>query len=219
MKKSIFWLLVFFVFLTTYTPNFDPKNISNLLIKKILIKDNTIIKTKDLKKKLNFLYNRNLLFLKNSEIKEKIENEAFIESFRIKKIYPNTLKINILEKNLIAIIQNKKKKFYITEKGDLINFKEIKVYENLPIVFGEGKKFYSFYRDLKRIQFPIDEIKSFYFYESNRWDLILKNDKTIKLPTKEYVLSLQSFLNSRLKSEFENYRIFDYRIKNQLILN
>ena len=203
MKKSIFWLLVFFVFLTTYTPNFDPKNISNLLIKKILIKDNTIIKTKDLKKKLNFLYNRNLLFLKNSEIKEKIENEAFIESFRIKKIYPNTLKINILEKNLIAIIQNK----------------EIKVYENLPIVFGEGKKFYSFYRDLKRIQFPIDEIKSFYFYESNRWDLILKNDKTIKLPTKEYVLSLQSFLNSRLKSEFENYRIFDYRIKNQLILN
>ena len=46
-----------------------------------------------------------------------------------------------------------------------------------------------------------------------------KNEKTIKLPTQEYIFSLQSFLNSRLKSEFENYKIFDYRIKDQLILN
>lgn len=219
MKKSIFLLLVFFVILTTYTPKFESLNISNLSIKKILIKNNKIIKTEYLKKKIDFLYDKNIIFLKNYEIKEKIKNEPFIDSFSIKKIYPNTLKINITEKIPIAIVQHKKKKFYITEKGDLIVFKKLKVYENLPIVFGNGKKYYSFYKDLRRIEFPIEEIKSFYFYETGRWDLILKNEKTIKLPTQEYIFSLQSFLNSRLKSEFENYKIFDYRIKDQLILN
>ncbi len=219
MKKSIFWLLIFFIVLTTYSPKKNLISEPKLSIKKIIITDNSILETIYLKNKLSYLYDENLIFLKIDKLKNKIREESFIDSFSIRKIYPDTIKIKISEKKPVAILQNKKEKFYISSKGDHINYIKIKKYENLPTVFGSGENFYSFYKDLKGIKFPLTEIKSFYFYESGRWDLILKNNKTIKLPVKDYVLSLQNFLSTRTKSEFDNYKLFDYRIKDQLILN
>jgi len=219
MKKSVFLLLILFVLLTTYTPKFDSINISSLLIKKIIIQNNSIIETDKLKKKISFLYDENLFFLNVEDIEKKIKKENFIESFSIKKIYPNTLKLMIVEKKPIAILQNKKEKFYISNKGDIISFQDLEIYRKLPIVFGTGKSFYSFYQDLNNIKFPVEKIKSFYFFEIGRWDMILKDGKTIKLPINEYKSSLKNFMKSQSKSEFENYKTFDYRIKDQLILN
>jgi hypothetical protein len=62
-------------------------------------------------------------------------------------------------------------------------------------------------------------IKSFYFFESGRWDLLMYDDKMIKLPIKDYLVSLKNYMESRNNNNFNNYRIFDYRIKDQLILN
>lgn len=219
MKKSVFLLLILFVLLTTYTPKFDSINISSLSIKKIIIENNSIIETDKLKKKISFLYDENLFFLNVEDIEKKIKKENFIESFSIKKIYPNTLKLMIVEKKPIAILQNKKEKFYISNKGDIISFQDLEIYRKLPIVFGTGKSFYSFYQDLNNIKFPVEKIKSFYFFEIGRWDMILKDGKTIKLPINEYKSSLKNFMKSQSKSEFENYKTFDYRIKDQLILN
>ena len=125
----------------------------------------------------------------------------------------------IYEKKPIAILHNKKKKFYISSKGDLINFKEIEKYNDLPTVFGNGQNFYSLYIDLQNIEFPLEMIKTFYFFESGRWDLIMKDGKTIKLPIKDYLSSLENFILSKSHSNFKKYKIFDYRIKDQLILN
>ena len=62
-------------------------------------------------------------------------------------------------------------------------------------------------------------IKSFYYFESGRWDIIMKNNKVIKLPIKNYLSSLENYMLSITNDKFENYKIFDYRIKDQLILN
>ena len=37
----------------------------------------------------------------------------FVESFKIKKIFPNTIKIEIYEKKPIAILQKKRKKILL----------------------------------------------------------------------------------------------------------
>ena len=47
---------------------------------------------------------------------------SYIESFYIKKKYPDTLEIKIIEKKPIAILFSNKKKFYLSEKIDLIDF-------------------------------------------------------------------------------------------------
>jgi len=219
MKKSFLGLIIFFILLTTYTPKFNFTINSNLNIKKIKIENNSIIKTDEIKKKLSFLYKENLFFLKIKDIEENLKDETFIESFSVKKIYPNTLKLIIVEKKPIAVLQNKKKKFYISDKGDLMNFINLKTYNDLPTVFGNGKSFYSLYQNLQNINFPLEMIKSFYLFESGRWDLIMDDDKVIKLPIKDYLFSLKNFMSSKTNSNFNNYKIFDYRIKDQLILN
>ena len=219
MKKSLFGLIVLFVFLTTYTPKFSFNTNSVLNIQKIIIKNNLIIESGTIKKKLVFLYDKNLFFLNNKTIQEKLKNEDFIEGFSTKKIYPNTLKLMIKEKKPIAILQNKKKKLYISDKGNLINFIDIEAYNDLPVVFGNGREFYSLYKNIQNIKFPLEMIKSFYSFESGRWDLIMHDNKVIKLPIKNYLLSLENFMLSKANSNFNDYKIFDYRIKDQIILN
>ena len=219
MKKSFLGLIIFFIFLTTYTPKTNLIFNSHLYIQKIEIENNSTIDAAEIKKKLSFLYKENLFFLDIRDIEKKLKGETFIESFSVKKIYPNTLKIIIVEKTPIAILQNKKKKYFISNKGDLINYMDIEAYKDLPIVFGSGEDFYSLYKELKNIKFPLEMIKSFYFFESGRWDLIMYDEKVIKLPIDDYIFSLKNFLLSKDNSNFKNYKIFDYRIKDQLILN
>jgi len=86
-------------------------------------------------------------------------------------------------------------------------------------VFGGGSAFYSLYKDLENIKFPIEKIKSFYFFESSRWDLIMKDGKILKLPIKGYLYSLDNFMKFIKNNNFKSNKIFDYRIKDQLILN
>ena len=45
-----------------------------------------------------------------------------------------------------------------------------------------------------------------------------KNNQTIKLPIKNYEISLQNFIDLKDQINFGKYQIFDYRINNQIIL-
>ena len=120
--------------------------------------------------------------------------------------------------NLFCLL-NSKKKFYITKNGDLINFTQINSFKDLPTIIGNGDKFSGLYKSLEHLNFPIDKIKSYYFFEVGRWDLILLDGRTIKLPVSNYILSLKKFMELKNATNFKKFKIFDYRIKDQLILN
>ena len=110
MKKQILGLILFLILFTTYTPNFNLSPHSNLNIKKIKIENNYILSTDKILKKLNFLLNENLFVLNLDVVQKSLKDLDFIESFRIKKIYPNTIKVTIIERKPIAVLQKKKKK-------------------------------------------------------------------------------------------------------------
>ena len=217
MRTRIIIALILLTSLTTIT--LKPRIIiSKFNIKEIIIENNVLLSEKDIKRSLSSIYDKNLLFLKNKEIEEKIIQNIFIDSFNIKKKYPNTLKIKIFEKKPIAILFNQKKKFFLSEKIDLIDFYELQNYKNLPYVFGNKDDFSIFYKNLKKINFPFIMIKKYTFYKTNRWDLETMDNKVIKLPVTNYTSSLKNYLNLKEKKEFKNYKVFDYRIRNQLIL-
>ena len=217
MKKRLVIAITLLILLTTI--NLHPKiTISKFNLKKINIENNFLLSKKDIKKLLIPIYDTNLIILRNKEIENLLTKNSLIESFNIKKKYPNALKIKIFEKKPIAILQNKKKKFYLSEKIDLIEFKDLPDYQNLPYVFGNKDEFEIFYNNLIEINFPFNQIKKYTLYETNRWDLLTKNNNMIKLPSKNYMESLKNYLNLQNKNDFKKYKIFDYRINNQLIL-
>ena len=217
MTKRLVIGLTILVLFTTYNPkSFFLNKIFN--IKEIVIENNSILKKNKIKKDLAFIYESNLFFLNLKAIKKILIKQKFIRSFKIKKIYPNKLKIEIFERKPIIIIQDKKDKFFFTEDTNLIRYQNLEGYENLPIVFGNKKNFEILSKDLKKINFSINQIKKYYYFKANRWDLITYKNQTIKLPTKGHILSLENFLILKDKKNFDKYKIFDYRINNQLIL-
>ena len=217
MKKRLVIAISLLVLLTTISSQ-QKFIISKFNLKTIIIQNNLLLEDKDIKNLLIPIYNKNLLFLDNTEVKKILMQNSFIDSFKIKKKYPSTLKIQIFEKRPIAIIFNKKNKFYLSEKIELIEFKNLPNYQTLPYVLGNADNFKIFYTNLKNINFPLDIITKYIFYESNRWDLETKNNQVIKLPSENYTKSLENYLKLKSKNNFEKYKLFDYRINNQLIL-
>ncbi len=221
MKSSlkIYFLLFIFLIFSSYNNNPSKDNFTTFFpIKKILIEDNQAINSSKLKTDLNFLMNKSLLFLNEDEIFTTIKSYKFISNAKLKKIYPNTLKFIIIEEIPVATQIIDKTKFYITKDNKKINYRDILMYENLPSIFGQHKNFNIFYNNLEKNNFKINEIKNFYFFDVGRWDIVLKNERIIKLPEKNYS-DLLPKINSMLNdSNFFKYKVFDFRIKDQLIL-
>ena len=217
MKKQIIIGISLLVLLSTINIKKDLA-IKKFNIKEINIQNNYLIKDKEIKDSLILIYNTNLIFLNNSQIENILKQNTFIESFRIKKKYPNILNIEIIEKEPFAILFNKKKNFYLSKKIELIEYKKIKRYESLPYVFGSKEEFEILYNNLKVINFPFDIVKKYIFFDSKRWDLETLDGIIVKLPNKNYNESLKNFLKIKNKNSFKKYLVFDYRIPDQLIL-
>ncbi len=218
MKKRLLIASVLLLLLSTYNIQKSRNFNSELNIKKIDVENNKFVEDKIIKNKLSFLYETNLFLLKQKDIKSKLKDIDFIDSFEVKKIFPNKIKIKIYENIPIAIIQNKTEKKFYTNNDKAIDFIEIKELSNLPMVFGDYRSFSDFYKVLIKVNFPFNEIKKFYLFESKRWDILTKNNQTIKLPIKNYEISLLNFIDLKDQINFGKYKIFDYRINNQIIL-
>jgi len=217
MKVHFIIGVALLILLTTITIN-QKIIITKFNIKEIILVNSISLKEIDVKRSLSVIYNKNLLFLKNKEIEEILVQFTSIESFYLDKKYPNTLKITIIEKKPIAILINNKKKFYISEKLDQFEFNDKNFNQDLPIVFGNKDDFKIFYKNLIKIDFPVNLIIKYMLYESNRWDLETIDNKTIKLSSKNYIKNLKNYLNLKKKNNFKKFKVFDYRINDQLIL-
>lgn len=222
MKKFsiIFFFILLTIILTTFNPNSFYIGFDLFKIDKIEIKNLKVLNKMRIKKLFyEELSGSNLFILDKKKINKISSDNALIDYIEFKKIYPSKLQVIIYEKETIAIINDKQNKFYLTKDGEEIKYFKNVVLEKLPNIFGKQKNFLKIYTSLVELNFPIKEIKSFYYFEIGRWDIVLKNDKVIKLPVENFVLSLKNFMKLYQIINFEKYSIFDYRVKDQLILN
>ena len=216
-NKPIIGVALLILFSTFISQN--QFTINKFEIKEIKIENNKILEDQELIKTFSFLYSKNIIFLNSYELKKNIDQKSFIEKIEIKKIFPDKLVIKVFEKKPIAILIDKyKKKYYLGKKTDLIEFRKISKYENLPIVKGEPKNFKDLFDNLVELNFPIDQILSYQHFKVDRWNIEMLDKKILKLPEKNYTKSLKNFMRIKDKSNFEQYKIFDYRLNNQLIL-
>ena len=220
-KKSILLWLVLLIFLTTYNFDFGKNKFDSFFsIKKVEIDEVKFTKIGDLENRLKILKNKNLIFVKKNDFTEILKDFNFIKEIEIKKVYPNKIKIIINEFEPLAyFIDNKKKYLLTTGKRKIIKYDNQKI-GNLPLVVGKNanEKFEIFYSTLNNNNFNMELIKQFSYFNINRWDIILKDDKVIKLPSKNYEKSIVKFLSIYEKGNFNDYKIFDFRVDNQLIL-
>ncbi len=222
MKKTttVLSLFLILIILTTFNPNNLNLGSHFFKIKKIEIKNLKILEIKNIENQFkNELFGSSLFILDEKKVEKLLDDNAFIDFLEFKKIFPHKLQVIVHEKKTIAILNDKRDKYYLTRNGEKIKFFKNRILEKLPNIFGKEKNFLEIYSVLTKINFPISKIKSFYYFDIGRWDILLENNVIIKLPVKNFDISLKNFLDLDKKIDFEKYSIFDYRIKNQLILN
>ena len=213
-KKKNIYIYLFLLFFLSTTFNFNMKNFieKNFIIKKLDISEDLVVL------ELNNLINQNILYLNKDEIINILEKYPILSSFKINKIYPNTLKIELNKTKHLAKIIDNDKTFYVGENGKL--FEDHNVYLNLPIVRGEVKleQVNRFLNLLKKTSFNFNDIDFLIFYPLERWDIVFKNNTTLKLP-KNNVLKLIKKVEPLLKDQNFNKKIIDLRINNKIILS
>ena len=222
MKKKFFLWLFLFIFLTTFYFDLSKTNVSEFFTIKNFIIKNTENTDIDLAySKLEKFKNNNIFLINNDEIASTITDLDFVKDIGIKKIYPDKIEININEHKIVAVISNKENKYILSEEGHIIENYNDK-FNSLPLIYGKNTENYFpyFYKLLNEINFDLSKIKYLKYFESNRWDIFLKDGKLIKLSSdkSEAKESLTNFIAIYSDKKFEQYKIFDFRVKNQLII-
>ena len=166
------------------------------------------------------IYNKNIFLIKRKDIEDTLKEINFLEKIEVKKKYPNTIIVEIFETKPIAILYKDKAKYLLDSSSNLILFENDMNFNQLPSVFGEGAKnhFIYFFSQLENNNFPIQDVKKFYFFQIGRWDLQLVNDQIIKLPHNNIEDAIKKSIKLLDRKDFENYNIIDLRIDGKIIV-
>ena len=226
MKKlyKIFLSLVILIFLTSYNPNKSDlileKNNNFLKIKEIKIINNVLIEESEIKNKLEEIYKKNIFLLDKKDIEEPLKSINYFKKVEVKKKYPNTIIIKIFETEPVAVFYKNKAKYLLDSSSNLIIFENNMNFDKLPSIVGEGAKdhFMYFYNQLKKNNFPVENIKSFYYFQIGRWDLKLLDNKILKFPNENTEGAIKQSIELLDRKDFKNYNIIDLRVNNKIIV-
>ena len=226
MKKfyRIILLLIVLIFLSTFNPkefnSISKKNYSLFKIENIEIKNNVLINKREIKKKLNNIYKKNIFFIKSADIEKPLKKVNFLEKIEVKKKYPNTIEITIFETRPVAVLFKKEVKYLLDSSSNLIFYDSDINYSSLPQVFGEGAEnnFLNFFYQLQKNNFPNKKIKNFYYFQIGRWDLQLLNSKVIKFPHKKTDDAINKSIELLNREDFKKYNIIDLRVDGKIIV-
>ena len=216
-KKILIYL---FIFLILGSINNTALNTIRLeKIKNIKISGLDENENKNLLENILNLNLENIFLLNGNEISKIISSNSLVQNYEIFKKYPHTIDIKIEKTKFLAKINNNGKISLIGSNG---KFSDIKFLDKeLPFVFGKPNidEFIKFYDTVEQSKFSINQVKNLYFFPSKRWDLELKNNIILKLSKNHTKISLNQAFEFLNDNNFNDIKVVDARIKNQIILN
>tara|TARA_Y100001970_G_scaffold287861_1_gene413569 strand:- start:545 stop:1237 length:693 start_codon:yes stop_codon:yes gene_type:complete len=217
-KKIYFYLFVLLFLSSTFNFGIISKFNKLNLINNIKIVGLNEKEKSNLEKNLEVFINKNIFIITKEEAEKILKDNSFIDSYDIIKIFPSKLLVNIKKTKFVGITFLDGKKFYIGKNGKLTEISLVKKEYNLPQVFGsfEVNEFLKLQNILNRNGFNLDQIKKYYYFKSNRWD-IQNNDVILKLPSQNIEKSLKNYRSLLSSDKDIKTRLIDLRMKNKII--
>ena len=163
------------------------------------------------------LFYKDVFFMNKKEINKIMNKYNVIEEYSVKRIYPSSINIKIKPTKYLARTLNDEQPL-VGANGKLIKDEDNS--EILPYIFGEfnSKDFLILKKNIEQSKFKFKELKTLYFFQSNRWDILTNNDILIKLPLANSLESLNLAYKIIRNDNFKKKKIIDLRVKNNLII-
>ena len=219
-KKKLFLYFIIFILLSTISnKSINNQDISFFVISNINVSGLSSKNNLKVKNDLSKILLKNIFLINKDSFIKILSKNNLIESFKIKKIYPNSIEIDLKETKLVGITNSNNKFFFIGSNGKLIKYEN--KHEELPFVFGKFNyiDFVKFKKIIDKSKFDFKEIDSIYFFPSNRWDIKTINGLLIKLPEKKILESLELANKIKKNIQFDNNKIIDLRISGRIIVS
>jgi len=237
-RRIVYILFVFLVLLVAkiliydrvLVEDFTNKQIESFSIKAgFIIKEISVSSTNEYcpivtENTFNKYKNLSLLSISLKNIYDYTKSFDCIENVKISRIFPDKLKINIINKTPIAIWQNKKNFFFITTTNELM---QIRNSENLLnfITFTGSNAYLHATKLIETIsidQEMFSQIDAAMRVGDRRWDIRLKDGTEIKLPENDPEVAWKKFIDLRNNSEKFNHgkmKTIDLRIEDKIYTN
>ena len=222
-KNKIFFFILLLVFFSSINNKlFLEKKHSMLKINEIKISGLTDDEKIKLTREFREIFLENIFLISQKNFTNILNKNNLIQSFSVKKKYPNSILINIKKANFLAIANINNKKYLVGSNGKLIDYGSINNREKkLPFIFGKVDylDFIYFKKIVDKSEFNYENITSLYHFPNNRWDIKTKNGILIKLPEKNF-FNILNFANKIIyNNKFNSNKVIDLRITNHMIIS
>ena len=165
------------------------------------------------------LYFQNIFTINSYDLIKKIESNKLIEKYKITKIYPSTIDIKLKKTNFLAKLKKEEKIYVVGTNGKLLDNNQFNL--EIPFIFGnpQVEQILELKKIIDKSEFSFSKIKNLYYFQSKRWDMELENNTIIKLPKENINEAINLIVKLMKNKNLEKVKVFDARIKNQIILN
>ena len=218
-KYKLYFYIISFLFISTMI-NYNVLNDFKkfFLISNIQIKTNFTRIDKKILTQINYLFDKNIFFIKKNHVLENLIDLNFLENIEIKKNYPSTILIKATKTNIIGMTYLNQKKYYVGLNGRFIYSENLSVEKKVPLIFGifQISEYIELLSILKKQNINAELISKFYFHKNKRWDLYFKDNAIIKLPNTKIEKAIENYKN--LKKDMKPNTIIDLRIANRIII-
>ena len=218
-KYKLYFYIISFLFISTMI-NYNVLNDFKkfFLISNIKIKTNFNKIDKKILTQINYLFDKNIFFIKKNYVLENLTDLNFLENIEIKKNYPSTILIKATKTNIIGMTYLKQKKYYVGLNGRFIYSENLSVKKKVPLIFGifQISEYIELLSILKKQNINAESISKFYFHKNKRWDLYFKDNTIIKLPNTKIEKAIENYKS--LKKDIKPNTIIDLRIANRIII-
>lgn len=154
--------------------------------------------------------------------RERIVELPWVEAATVRKVYPATIEVSVVERKPFAVWQQANRLFVIEEDGDVIAPFSGNRYASLPLVIGAGadEAGPEFVAHVSRIRGLADRVRAYVRVADRRWNIVLDNGVTIKLP--EHGVKVALAEASRLDAEYalfaRDIAAVDLRLPDRLVV-
>ena len=181
----------------------------------VVIKGNMHIEPKEIVSDINADVGTPLFSISLKNTYNKLKSNSWVKDATIMRRLPNTLVIHITERVPIAIWQHNQKLTLIDSEGNVIDDKHIETFPNLLQVVGSDANLYAEHLlESLKVQPSLEgNIISAVRYGERRWNLILKQNITVKMPENGFdkALAYLAKMHQSGKLFDQNYKSLDLR--------
>ena len=220
-KRIYFYLFILLLLSSTFNFNVISKFKKFNLVNNINVVGLNKKETKILEKNLEFFKKKNIFLISKDEVGQRLNTNSFLDNYTINKILPSKLLVKVKKTDFVGITIFDGKKFYIGKNGKLTKVSLVKKETNLPEVFGnfQVNDLLKLQRILELYNFNLREIKKYYNFKSNRWDIQFENNTILMLPSFNLEKSLKNYRSFIKTKKIIPSQLIDLRMNDKIIIS